>query len=346
MIAQNNLARDTQYHEESSMSNPGNPDVTIVVCTFNRADSLKEALESLIELQTDGFSYEVLVVNNASTDHTPDVVQEVATAASCTVRSVKEPQAGVSFARNCGVKNALGEWIAFFDDDQLAEADWLVNLFNSAKEQDVQAVGGAVHLLLVGGDSHKRNLRPWIRVLFGCSDYMGSGYIYNRKNTPGTGNLLMHKDVFDQVGFFRTDLVEGGEDTELYHRMRRTGRRVFFCPTAIVHHQVPGFRLEPQYIKLASMRMGNHIARREFNDFSRLTFPLMIFARSVQAVGLYGGRLLLARLKGDKEEILERQSKWWLGQGYLRAAVRFLFFKEKAVSTLEFRSERKPASSA
>ena len=324
-----------------------NPDVSVIVCSYNRAESLRGALESLTALQTDGFSYEVVVVNNASTDHTADVVQQISDGTTCSVRYVMEEQPGVSFARNCGVRTANGQWLYFFDDDELAEPDLLVELLKSAKENNVKCVGGAINLCLTtnnGDGSVERDLKPWVRVMLNCTKGTRIGKFYDRKNTPSTGNMLVHREVFEKIGLFRTDLVEGGEDTDLYHRMCAAGYKACHAENALVHHRVPEFRLEPEYMKSGSLRMGSHVARREFGEFSQIGFALRIVARAIQTVLVHGSRLLIALISGDKESILDRKCKWWLGQGYLQAALKFLFFKENAVSNLEFRNERKVAS--
>jgi len=321
-----------------------NCDVTVIVCSYNRADSLKNALGSLTDLETDGrFTYEVLVIDNASTDHTQEVVEQVAQDSACPVRCELESQPGVSFARNCGVQKSNTPWVAFFDDDQLAEPDWLLRLYEATEEKQVKCVGGAVHLRLLGGE--ERSLKPWVKVMFSCTKDMTIAKYYDRKWTPGAGNLLVHRSVFDEIGLFRTDLVEGGEDTELYHRMRRSGFEAWYTPRAVVHHLVPQFRLEPKYLRLASKRMGEHVTRREFEEYGKWKFVFVAVARLFQTLFLYGGRLLVALVSGDQEVILERKCRWWLGVGYLRAAFRFLFRKPESTSSLEFRNEREPASS-
>lgn len=327
-----------------------NPDVSVVVCSYNRADSLRGALESLTSLQTDGFTYEVIVVDNASTDHTADVIhQAIESAATCPVRYVSEKRPGVSFARNCGVQSANGEWIYFFDDDELAEPDLLIQYLKVLRANGLKYAGGAIKIRFVSDDMETevaaRDLKPWVRVMFSSTDGK-TGEFYDRKETPGAGNLMVHRDAFDEIGLFRTDLVEGGEDTDFFHRMRAAGYEACHVPKAIVHHRVPEFRIEPKYMKMASLRMGSHVARREYGEFSRIVFPFRIVGRSLQTYLVHGVRLLMALMGGDRESILERQCKWWLGKGYLAAAIKFLFRGQQASSTLSFRNERKPASSA
>lgn len=326
-----------------------NPDLTVIICSYNRADSLREALNSLTSLETDGFTYEVLVVDNASKDHTPEVVQEVAASSDCQIRYVMESQPGVSFARNRGVHEALGQWLVFFDDDQLAGPEWLIQLLEAARDNDVKCVGGGMRVCFIDKDGaaipDPHDLKPWVRVMFSCTREITEGRFYDRTLTPGAGNMLIHREVFDKIGLFRTDLVEGGEDTDLFHRMSEAGFKAFHTPKAVIIHRVPEFRLEPKFMKPASMRMGSHVARREYRDFSRPTYFLVTLARTAQVFLWHGVRLLVAQAGGDEALILERQCRWWLGQGYLQAAIQFLLRNDKAVSSLDFRSERKPAGS-
>lgn len=119
------------------------PDITVVVCTHNRAESLRSALASLYDLETGSrFTYEVLVVDNASPDHTSEVIREAAAASQAPLRGVHEPTKGIIAARNRGVLDAAGRWIAFFDDDQLADRRWLLELFAAAEQHRVRSVGG------------------------------------------------------------------------------------------------------------------------------------------------------------------------------------------------------------
>jgi len=327
-----------------------NPDVSVVVCSYNRADSLRGALESLTALETDGFTYEVVVVDNASTDHTAEVIHKaIESSSDCTVRYVLEEQPGVSFARNCGVQNAKGEWIYFFDDDELAEPDLLIQFLKALKKNGLKYAGGGIKIRFVSDDLETevppRDLKPWVMIMFNSSEDK-TDELYTRKEAPGTGNMMVHRDAFDEVGLFRTDLIEGGEDTDLFHRMRAAGYEACHVPEALVHHRVPEYRIEPKYMKMASLRMGSHVARREYGEFSRIVFPFRIVARIVQTYFFHGTRLLTSFVGGDKELILERQCKWWLAKGYLGAAFKFLFQGDKATSTLDFRNERKPASPA
>ena len=317
------------------------PDISVIVCTYNRADWLRVAIESLTKLETGGHTYEVLVVDNASSDNTPEVVNQAAKNAACTIRYVREEQPGVSFARNRGLQESEATWIAFFDDDEIAEPDWLLQLLKAAKDHNVKIVGGGVRLKLDEGSDRK--LRPWVRVMLGCTETM-TAQMYDGKRVPTTGNMLIHTEIFEKIGMFRTDLVEGGEDTDVYHRARAEGYEAYHAPQALTHHQIPPFRIEPKYLCSTSMRMGSHIARREFEQNGLLKFTLITLARLAKTVFVYVPKLLLAKLGGDREAILEQNCYWWMWKGYLGTAFRLLVSKKESTNPLSFRQERQLAS--
>src|SRR4051812_39955213 len=122
------------------------PDISIVVCTQNRAEMLRGALASLYDLATSGFTYEIVVIDNGSRDHTPEVIAACAAESKNPLRGVHEPEKGIVPARNRGIRESRGRWIAFFDDDQLADRGWLTELYRGANERRCRVVGGSVHL--------------------------------------------------------------------------------------------------------------------------------------------------------------------------------------------------------
>ncbi len=128
-------------------------DISLVVCTFNRAPLLRRTLESLARQTTgDRFTYEILVIDNASTDETPHVIQSAEQGNAVMVRGVREARKGVAIARNRAIAETNGKWIAYQDDDQWAEPDWLYELFALAQKRESLCVGGAVLLELPDGN--------------------------------------------------------------------------------------------------------------------------------------------------------------------------------------------------
>lgn len=120
--------------------------VSVVICTRNRAEQLRRVLESAASIESpQGVSWETLVVDNGSSDHTADVVQSFAR--RLPIRRVSEPKAGLSNARNRGVAEACGDYICWTDDDVLIDPNWLV-AYTEAFERhpDAAYFGGPIEL--------------------------------------------------------------------------------------------------------------------------------------------------------------------------------------------------------
>ncbi|TWT90241.1 putative glycosyltransferase EpsH [Pseudobythopirellula maris] len=306
-------------------------DVSVVVATFNRAAMLRETLRSLVELETDGaFAYEVLVVDNASSDNTPQAITEFAAVdrrgSAVRVRGVREPSPGVSHARNRGVGEAAGDWVAFHDDDQVADPRWLAELVALAKRRSALVVGGAVKLKLPAGA--KEPSARYLRQMLGEKVGMPAEQPFNRRQIPGAGSLMIDRGVFDHVGLFDTDLEIGGEDADLYRRIRAAGYEAWYTPKAIVHHLIPAKRLDSDYMRWTAARHGQHVALREFLDWGPRKLPLVMAARLGQATINYLPRYLAARLTGDRDGALAARCLMLRSQSYLAKAWRLLLHGE------------------
>ena len=259
------------------------PDITVVVCTHNRAESLRQALASLYDLETGGrFTYEVLVIDNTSPDHTPTVIQTAARESKALLRGVHEPQKGIVAARNRGVLDAAGKWIAFFDDDQLADCRWLLELYAAAEEQLVRSVGGAVHLQLP--DGCERKLAPLVRTLLGESRWSELTTPYTRSTSPGAGNWLMQRSLALEVGMFQAANQGRNEDSDLYRRICLAGETSWFVPAAIVQHVITPDRLEEAYLFRLARIVGEFVALRELSLDGRLKFSFLWLLKAIRGV--------------------------------------------------------------
>lgn len=303
------------------------PLITVVLCTRNRSDLLQGALETLVALKTESrFDYEVLVIDNGSTDETQSVVGRFARAQAHRrtgqVRSVVEDQPGIVPARNRGVREARGEWIAFFDDDQFAHPRWLLELFLAAREQHSRCVGGAVTLRLPEGTV--RQLAPASRMLLGETVGRHVPQAYTARFTPGCGNLMIHRSVFDHVGLFDARMSDRGEDTDLALRIMAGGERAWFTPTAIVEHRIPPERLSDEFLLKLSRRMARGMAGIEHESWGRARYPFIWCARVGQAAFVLAPRWLLARLRGDRERSLGARCRLQIAIDSMRDGARLL----------------------
>jgi glycosyltransferase involved in cell wall biosynthesis len=196
------------------------PQVTVIIPVWNRPDDLRRCLASLTEqtLRRDG--YEVIVVDNGSTDTTP----EVARAAGVTL--LEEPKPGSYAARNSGIAAARGEWLAFIDSDCRADRDWLRAALEAGRANPhAGVIAGRVELEADGA---------------GLCDAYERLFAFNQEKLAKQGravtaNWLSPAALIRELGGFRADLKSGG-DVDLAKRMAAAGRPVAYAPRMIVYH--------------------------------------------------------------------------------------------------------------
>lgn len=298
--------------------------VTIVICTYNRAGPLAHAIESvMVQTLPDNRLFEILVIDDGSTDATAGVVHNLAARSRFPLRYMRVAHGGVAAARNAGVAHARGEWIAFFDDDQEAEADWLARLLGCAEETGADCVGGRVKVVLVDVPGNTR-LDPTVRALLGdngslanpASPLRGSG---NR--VPGTGNALVRRSWFDRVKSFDVDL-SCGEDAEWFRRARRLGAMTVFTPHAVIYHLTPASRLTSQYLFAVAARGATSQAMNDYKDGGSAVLLKMIL-RMIH-LSLTAARLGLAHLLGDAASVLGRRCSIRFSRAYVATAAAIL----------------------
>lgn len=223
------------------------------MCSHNRAQSLATAVESVAN-QTLPLSvgWELLVVDNNSSDETRKVVEDLQQLYPDRIRYLFEAQQGISHARNSGIRNARGEILAFIDDDETADVDWLQNLTANLFGAEWSGAGGRIlpqwncaRPNWLSGQSHF-TLSPL--ALFDRGTEAGE-----LAESPFGANMAFRKEVFDVCGGFRTDLgrigkgMLSGEDSEFGRRVIAAGRRLRYEPTAVTHHPVEKFRVRQEY---------------------------------------------------------------------------------------------------
>ncbi|MEX0701938.1 MAG: glycosyltransferase [Planctomycetales bacterium] len=299
------------------------PSITIAVCTRNRADALRAAVASLGGLATHGrFTYDVLVVDNGSTDETPAVARELAENLPIEVRYAREETPGVVFARNRAIAECRGQWLAFFDDDQAADPEWIAELLALAERRNAECVGGKVRLRFPAGV--ERALSPICRMLLGESVGLDSERKYSAAVTPGAGNLMVRRAALERVGGFDPAYNGRGEDTDLFLRLMSAGIEGWYSPAAIIHHIIPAERVSDDYLLRMAARMSQGMAENERRARGGLPYPLVYAARLAQAAVVLWPRCLAARLGGDREAALGARCRLRIAGGYLREGRRLL----------------------
>lgn len=318
-------------------------DVSIVLCSYNRPEMLRDALQSLVAQETNGsFRYEIVIVYGGEVAPTVDVVNEVAQQTEVPIRAIHEPRPGQVIARNRAIEEAQGAWLAHFDDDQIADPSWLKELLATAGDHKVLVVGGAVLLKLP--ERCDRQLAPHCQRLLGSSVNWDTVRPYTRKQGPGTGSELIHRSVFDDVGMFDESFQLRGYDTELYRKMREAGFEAWFTPRAIAYHVTPASRLEEEYFRETALHNGWSFARRDFLEWGIAKTAAVGALRLGQSALWHFPRLIISRLFRLHEDAMAWRSRLWHTEGFIRCVLYELapkvFAQRQFFSRYEFRPEK------
>ena len=202
-------------------------DVTVVVSTYQRAHLLPDLVSSLLE-QHAAPAHEVVVVDNGSTDDTPDVLARLVEAdVSGRLRTHRiEPNRGPARARNAGVELARGEVLAFTDDDCVVTPSWLRRLTSPILDDEADVVQGRTE---PRPDQQDLDRGPWTR----------SQRITSASGLYETCNIAYRRRLVRDVGGFDEGFpVAAGEDVDLALRVIATGARFAFRHDAVVHHEI------------------------------------------------------------------------------------------------------------
>lgn len=209
--------------------------ISVAVCTYNRAGKLRNLLTSLERMDVPAhLAWEVIVVNNNSTDDTADVIAHFAAAGTIPVRCVVEGRQGLSFARNRAVSAARGDIIAFTDDDCQVARDWLAVIAREFEQDEaLRLLGGRVELF-------NPNDRP-ITIRTGLERLDLTGNTDALDILLGC-NLVFRRGAVQDVGGFDTrfgvgsGLVPSGDDVDFVYRILRLRERVLYSPDLVVLH--------------------------------------------------------------------------------------------------------------
>lgn len=233
-------------------------DASIIVCTYNRAESLRTTLDSLSRLDLAGIRGEVIVVDNNSGDHTRAVFDEWSAGTPMAARYHFEPRQGLSFARNAGVTIAHGDIVAFTDDDVTVESPWIRELLTAFKETGAAAAGGKI--LPEWSGPVPGWLTPQLYSYLALVDHgetsieMNSPRIYGA-NFAVRASWLANNKFETNLGRIGTRL-RIGEDIALLTAIMQQGGKLFYWPKAVVHHRIEPGRMTKSYFRRWHSELG------------------------------------------------------------------------------------------
>ncbi|MCP3693328.1 MAG: glycosyltransferase family 2 protein [Planctomycetaceae bacterium] len=286
-------------------------DITVAICTWNRADLLNQTLTRLQQLVIpEDLQWEIVVVNNACTDHTPEIVtrhQE-----HLPLRMVMEPEPGLSCARNRAVQAAQGRWIIWTDDDILVSNQWLAQYWKHIHDlPDASFLGGPI--------------TPWYEIT--APDWVTAGWKtvcaaygfrqlgdeirpFTHRHLPFGANYGMPLDIqrrypYDpDLGRKQAEMLSG-EETVVLRKMLADGHRGYWLPEASIQHFIPADHLTLDYVSSQFHGFGRTavlMEQRSKTNPSRIPFSrkFRCYCKALMYSAIYG---VLKRIAGPR---------WWV----------------------------------
>ena len=243
--------------------------LSLVIATYNRAASLLDTLKSVVRQSAPVEQWECVVVNNNSSDNTEECFAEfVREYPDYNIRMVNEPSQGLSYARNRGIREGVGEYIAIIDDDEHIAEDFIasyIELFDSVP--DAVAAGGPIVAEYPAG--RPRWMSCYTERPIANTMYFGEQVCeFPKGRIPGGGNMALRRSAIRRYGVFDTSLgrvgnsLVGGEESDLFERLQIAQAKYYYTPDAVMYHIIPPEKLTVDYFTRLSYNVGVSQLRR------------------------------------------------------------------------------------
>jgi len=208
------------------------PEYSIIVPTFNRLDEIEPLLKSVSQLTFDQANFEVLIVDDGSTDNTEDFVKNYSKTSDFTLKYFKQKNQGPAAARNLGMENAETDFFIFVDSDVTLPEDWLTLVDKDLKENKGDAFGGP--------DTFREDFPPLLKAInYSMTSFFTTGGMRGKKGKklakyyPRSFNMGLSRKIYEKIGPFYP--LRHGQDIEFSHRIIESGAKVLYIDSPVFH---------------------------------------------------------------------------------------------------------------
>lgn len=312
----------------NSIASPPVPLISAVLCTWNRCELLDGALAALTS-QEEAPPHEVIIVNNASTDATRDVVMRYAEAHP-QVRYVEEPRAGVSYARNTGLEAARGALIAFTDDDIRVDRHWIRSLAAASEQYpDAGCIGGPVLPEPSGSPPPWLTRAHWAPL--GIQDYDPKPFRVdaNRPICMVGANLAVRRKVVDAIGPFDPAVQRIGngigstEDHQYHLRLWEAGVHGVYDPRVIVNAVIAPERVSKRYHRAWHFGHGVHLSRMRLPELESSRWSVLgVPAHLIRQAADDFASMASALFRRDTVAAFAFEVRLWFVAGFVRQRIK------------------------
>lgn len=267
--------------------------ISFIICTYNRDKYIYECLSRLAK-NTVQEGWEIVLVNNNSTDSTAAECERFAQDYPKTdYRYFVETQQGLSYARNRGIQEAKGDWFVFLDDDAMVGEDYIARLQQHlAAHPEAGAFGGQIEPFFEGETPNWLN--PWAMGFVSAIDLGDEVIPFAKNKYPIGANMGISRKTIENVGTFNTALgrtgnnLMGGEEKDIFNRIRQAGVPILYFPHIKVRHCIPPKRTTTEFIA----KLGDGVGMSEqlrTRAAGKASYAKRLFAECVK----WGGTILI-----------------------------------------------------
>jgi len=288
------------------------PIISVVICTFNRAELIKKAIEGVVNQTIAKDDYEIIVVDNNSQDGTLEILTKYQSNISKPKMVIlTEVKQGLGFARNTGVINSQGAYVAFLDDDAVADHKWLelaLQLFKNVKPTPL-VLGGPI---LPFYNSAKPS---WFQDNYEARTWGDQARFLNFPESFSGSNMIFNKEIIEKCGKFDSkvgmtkDNLSLGEETALFEKIWASSgevSRMFYSPHLRVFHLVDQYKMTVSYQLKRSFAEGQSwYVRKKPKSFLKKLRIIIVILKSIIT---HGGRAFsgLARYHNSQNWLVEK----------------------------------------
>lgn len=242
--------------------------ISVVICTYNRERHITACINSLLLQTLNPALFEVVIVNNVSTDNTEKIVlKNIETwQKEVHLKYCVEYKQGLSYARNKGVKESNGDFICFIDDDAIADNNYLKIIADFIQNKpDLGGLGGQIVPLFI--DGKPKWMSTFMLGVVGHVNHSDKIFELTKKYPIGC-NMIYKREILIEVGMFNVELGrkgysgEASEEKDIFFKIRNKGFKIYYLPDAKVQHIIEKNRLTKDYIDKLAIGVGQSEYKR------------------------------------------------------------------------------------
>ncbi|GHT75648.1 glycosyl transferase family 2 [Bacteroidia bacterium] len=262
--------------------------LSLIICTYNRSQYIYQTLKCIAENDTQNIDYEVILVNNNSTDNTEtECLRFQQDFPNVPFRYFVEKNQGLSYARNRGIAEAKGEMLVFLDDDAFVGKNYLQNLQRNIENYPgLAAFGGKITPLFESGNAPKW-LSKWTYSWVSAIDLGENVRFFEGNKYPIGANMGIARSAIEKVGNFNTKLgrnkknLMAGEEKDIFNRIKAENGKIYYFPNNEVQHVIPGSRTTDEFIQRLGWGVGASEKIRTLN-ISKLKYFKRIIVEAIK----------------------------------------------------------------